>query len=135
MVKSEPRRDPEALGKQVALYMDVYKHHFDLFVKGTAVYLAIVGTVAGLVFKDGTRLPLQVALCIFVMLISCVGGYACYWSDKWVCDLERVIRGMIEELEMEQFPFWGARRVVRLVMLLCILFCAAAGVTATLAYL
>src|SRR5690349_21035644 len=37
----EPRAELAKL--QLSTYADIYKHHFDLFIKGLVVYLAIVG--------------------------------------------------------------------------------------------
>jgi hypothetical protein len=55
---------------ELNLYIDLYKAHYDLFLKGVAVYLAIVGAIATILFQPGSPLVLRFVLCGFIFACS-----------------------------------------------------------------
>ena len=61
---------------QSETWIDLYKHHFDLFLKGYVVQLAIVGAVAGYVFRPGTDETTRAFLLGFVMLVTAISAAA-----------------------------------------------------------
>ena len=60
------------------LYVDLSKHHFDLLLKGSAVYLAIIATAAGFVFRTETEPVTRTALLLLVAIVSIAAVIA--WS-------------------------------------------------------
>ena len=79
----------EANLKQLDLYLGVYKQHFDLFLKGTVLYLAVVGAIASYVFASGTDRPLKAGLSLIIAVGSLVAFSGFRVSRKWVLDLEQ----------------------------------------------
>ena len=124
-----PEVDGQLLWKQLSLYLEIYKHHFDLFVKGTVVYLALLGAIAGYIFRAEATLASQAALSLFATAISTLAFVGCLVSGRWVAELEAVIGRIAHSLRVEPFPFSGARMVVRVVEAMCALFLVASAIS------
>jgi len=52
------------------IYIDIYKHHFDLFLKGYIFYLAVIGAIAGLVFSNEVDAQTSQFLLFFMSTVS-----------------------------------------------------------------
>jgi hypothetical protein len=113
--------DRDLLLKQLSLFLDIYKQHFELFIKSAVVYLAVLGATAGYVFRDGAGRGSQVALSVFIVLLSGLAIFACEVSGRWVRDLEAVADKIADSIQVERFPFSGAKMAIRAVEGLCLL--------------
>src|ERR1035441_1669360 len=91
------------------MYLDVYKHHFDLFVKAVFLYFATMGATAGYVFAGSTTRGAKIAVLLVGAALSLVAECACVVSRRWVVAVDRRVAKFAEELGVESFPFNGAR--------------------------
>jgi hypothetical protein len=107
--------EPENLQapSQLLKYLDLYQQHFDLFVKGSALYYAVVGGVAGYAFSANATPRQRLALIAIVVLGSAVallGFRACY---RWTRDLGAQVHLLEAQLGVVRFPFHGATGVIQ----------------------
>jgi len=121
-VAQELQSDTRNLLEQLKLHLDVYKTHFDIFVKGTALYFAALGAIAGFMYRDGATQASQVALSSLVIGGSLTYLAGCVVSLRWVFELERSVREAEKRLGISPFPFSGAKGVIGMVSFACILF-------------
>jgi hypothetical protein len=107
-------------------YLDIYKHHFDLFVKAGAGYLAAVAFVAGLIFSGTAEKHAKAVLCVSLCGGSILAVFGALLSFHWVRCLEREVRTISSELGVGMFPFIGAKLVTWFLAALALLFFALA---------
>ena len=93
----------------LAMFIDVYKHHFDLFVKTVFLYFAAMGTAAGYVFRTSATLESKMAVCGVAAAVSIVAVVTCIVCQKWVLRLENTVTAMCIQLALLPFPFSGAK--------------------------
>ncbi|HZF08423.1 MAG TPA: hypothetical protein VFE33_06490 [Thermoanaerobaculia bacterium] len=91
--------------------MEVYKHHFDLFLKAVALYFAIVGAVAGFMYRDSFPLSSQRALSVLIAFLSVVTMMGCWMSFRYVKRLRDLVSALASDLRLKDFPFTGALSV------------------------
>lgn len=84
--------DYKRLWEQMVLFVDLYKHHFDLFVKGFVVHLAIIGSGAGLAFSDKLDPFIRRWLLILVVALSVVSVVAWIVSLRWAYRFAQSVR-------------------------------------------
>jgi hypothetical protein len=85
--------------RQMKMYVGVYKHHFDLFVKGVFLYLSAVGVIAG---------ESQVVLSAIASIGSVIAMFGCYVSRKWVIALEEAVNNLADQAGTERFSLLPA---------------------------
>ena len=73
------------------LLVDVYKHHFDLYLKGVVIQLAVVGAVSGLVFRPETDQSTKLALLAFASIVSTIGAVGWMAGMAWHRRITRAI--------------------------------------------
>ena len=110
-----PSQDTAA--KYLDLYLGLYKHHFELFLKGLALYLGIIGGTAAYVYRDGAATSARVPLSVFVIFVSLLAAGGCMVSLEWVSSMDRIITRLSTAVGLEPFPMRGARGIVMTVML------------------
>jgi hypothetical protein len=109
---SNPTRDE--LLSQLKTWLDVYKHHFDLYVKGVAFYLAAAGALSGLIFREGATMAARRTLAI-VLTIFCIGAVVgSFLSWRFVARLREDTDAIAAALGIRPFPFSGARSITLL---------------------
>jgi hypothetical protein len=107
---------------QLELYISLYKHHFDNFVKGISIFLVMVGGLSGLAFSE-TIPPQLRPLVLWLLALVCVVvllGAIILW--RWVDDFEPLIRELEERLATRALPLWGSRCVIALTCGFAVLF-------------
>jgi len=109
---------------QLEMWLDVYKHHFDLYVKGVAFYLAAASTLAGLIYQQSITATARQSLSVVLTLFSFVTFAGSIVSCLFVRRLQADVDAIAAVLGIRSFPFSGANRVT-------ILF-AATGLVLTL---
>ena len=107
-----PKDAPE--WELLRIHVDLYKHHFDLFVKGYVVYLAIIGTVASFVFRPETG-PLTRALLLgLAVLMSALATVAWITGIVWSDAFRKEIRDICGRLGDLQIPMFGVKIMLTL---------------------
>lgn len=99
---------------QLDLYIGIYKHHFDLFIKGLLLYLAVVGASAGFMFRGDVSTQTQLLLASGVAGLSTLAVVGCIVSRRWVRDMDSTVSGITAALGISPLPFSGARRIATL---------------------
>jgi len=99
------------------IYIDVYKQHFDLFFKGAALYVAANGILAGIIFHKDTDFANKSLLAACMVLFSALCLVACRVSWRWVAFLESRVTRITDDLNMEPFPFQGAKGIIKTVFI------------------
>ena len=119
----------DVLLSQFKTYVDVYCHHFDLYLKATALYLAAVSAMATYMFT-GIGVTMKVALSLLVIVTSLGAVAAGYVSKRWVSNVEEIVTALTVELSIDQFPFSGARGIIHVVMAISGALCIAGLINA-----
>lgn len=117
--------------EQLKLYLELYKHHSDLFLKGFALYLAIVGTLGGIFFSDRVNAQTKRYIAFTVTIGSIVGLVGCLISYKWLKVIDSRMANLSSQLGFEQIPLFGPRGIMIIMLFISILF-GIAGAIATL---
>ena len=97
--------------KHYEMLIETYRHHFDLFIKGVAVYLLIISAVCGFMFSRESIANRQ-GLAWFVLGISLIGLNGLRPCYRWLRTISASCRKYEEVLELEEFDFNGARGIV-----------------------
>jgi hypothetical protein len=103
---------PKVLLTQYQSFLDIYKHHFDLFLKGILGYLASISVMAGFIFRTETSKYHKIALSVVIPLASLVAFLGCLKSRRWVLDLQSSIDSIEGELKVQPFPFSGPKGII-----------------------
>lgn len=121
--QSTPRPESELLKLQLTSFLEVYKHHFDLFLKGVAGYFIVVSTLTNFALaKDATR-PKGIAFSLAICIGSLIAFSCCAISKRWVEDLERTLGRITTALSGEPLPFSGAKGILSVTMVISVVFC------------
>ena len=94
------------------LYIDLYKHHFDLFLKGYGVYLAIIATAAGFVFRSETEPVARTALLLLVAIVSIAAVIAWSTSFFWARAFGLQVQNLCRELLIPSMPMFGVKVIL-----------------------
>jgi len=106
--------DYKRLWEQMVLFVDLYKHHFDLFVKGFVVHLAIIGSGAGLAFSDKLDPFTRRWLLILVVALSIVSVVAWIVSLRWAYRFAQQFEDLCDRIGMERLPTFGVKAIIAL---------------------
>jgi hypothetical protein len=112
----------DLLKELLKTYLDIYKHHFDLFVKAGAGYLASVAFVTGIIFSTTAEKQTKAVLCVSLCGGSILAVFGAFLSLYWVLCLEREVRKISSDLGVGMFPFIGAKLVTWFLVALAMLF-------------
>ena len=67
---------------ELKLYLDAYKHHFEIFIKGALIYFGIIGAISSYIFREGINDLTKCALDLFIIVISLITALGCWTSLK-----------------------------------------------------
>jgi hypothetical protein len=119
---SVPAEQYKLLEGQLGRLLDLYKHHFDLFLKGTGGYIAVLGFVGSAIFREPADGGSRKKMWLIMALASSVGVAGCLIARIWV----RSIRGKLDELSGELQvptpPLHAAEGIVAVTLVLCSIF-------------
>lgn len=105
-------QDREQYWQQLRLYADIYKNHFDLFVKGYVVYLAIIGATAGFVFRPETNLATRRLLLVLAILASILATIAWATALAWAGSLHARVVDVSSRLDIVPLPVFGPKIIL-----------------------
>lgn len=105
-------RANEVLLTQYKSFLDVYKHHFDLFLKGVAVYLVAMSTIAGFAFGKEASENARFILSLLIPCGSVIAFFGFLKCRRWVFDLQKSLESIETELKIQSFPFSGPKSVI-----------------------
>lgn len=120
-----PERDVALAHYRVV--METFRHHADLYLKAFALYLAIIGTSAGLAFSDGSP-ERRTALMAFLAAVSSLSVAANAAVLHLGTSIEKSMADLGESLHIDPWPLGPVRALVWLVLA----FSAAVTATAIL---
>jgi len=109
--------------------MGVYKHHFELFLKGVAIYVALIGGSVAYGFHRDATPEIRSILMTFLAAVSVLAIYGCWTSFSWVSEIEVVIKRVSASISSEPIPLWGAKRIVSAVLAGAVLVLALSAYT------
>jgi hypothetical protein len=112
---SEPKPTArDALLEQWKTVMEIYRHHWDLFLKAVVLYFAILGGLAGFLFRESTAPAAQRGLSLLAAALSVITFIGCLMARAYVRRLQSFSDDLAQLLEMPKFPLSGALAVTGL---------------------
>ena len=107
---------------ELKIYMETYKDHFSLFIKGMMIYFAILGALTGYIYREGMNQESKYAVSLFIISISVIVMFGCFLSLKWLASIKSLVDEITKAIDYSNFPFFGAKMVGVLSMVAAILF-------------
>jgi hypothetical protein len=104
------------------LNVELYKHHTDLFLKGFALYLAVVGTLSGLLFSDRVNNQTRKYLAVIVTVGSVLAFVGCLISYKQIKVMDLHMTNLCSQLALEPIPLLGPKRILIIKLVISGLF-------------
>ena len=126
-------RQADLLKVQLSIYIDLYKSHFDLFLKASTIYLAVV---AGLAVSSNKAddLPIRCALSVMVSIASIVGFLGGQLYKEWLISVEESIGLLSNKLGVPPIGFIQTKKMIRIEQFVSVLILVA-SLTNTIALL
>jgi hypothetical protein len=106
----------------VSTHLDLYKHHFDLFLKVIAIYLAAMSAIVVYLFRPDIAPSLRRLLPLLIVAGSAVAAAGCAGSLLWLKQLEQQLAALSQQLGISQFVLVGPRRLILILLLTTIGF-------------
>lgn len=107
--------------------LDLYKHHYDLFVKGYVFYMGIVGALTTLLFRFVDRDDEKILLFGIGTVVSGLSVVACYFAYRWSHEIEAQAASLAEGLGLRPVPLGKARQLVVVLLVLSSVMLVALG--------
>jgi hypothetical protein len=104
--------------------IEIYKQHFDLYVKGVAGYLVVLGFIGGIVTKPETVREDRIALSLLVSLASVFGIIGSVISLRWVRTMKEKLQRLSAFLDLEDPLLSSAGHLVTSMIGLCLVLLA-----------
>jgi len=119
--KSNKAQPPRAPLSEVLLtaYIDLYKHHYELWLRGFFVYLGVLGVVAGFLFSNDLLPGERNLLLVFIFAASLVAIVAFFVGFRWLSDFEKVFQDLPEAPPLAIVSF---KCLIIMAMVVAILF-------------
>ncbi len=101
------------------IYLDLYKHHFELYLKGFFIHLVVVGAISGFLFA--TESPAvgnaAIALASMGLVVTIVGLLGSILAFVWAFRMRSVCLTMCNKLSIEPPPMFGGIATTILLMM------------------
>jgi hypothetical protein len=110
----------ELRDRHLSRLLELYKHHYDLGLKGFLFYLGIVSAVATVVFHDEQVSGIKASLMILGAVISGLSAYACWNAVSQLTRVAKKINTLARELSLVEIHFEEARNFVYILMITAI---------------
>lgn len=122
-MSDNPKKDvPSYALEELKLYIDAYKHHFEIFIKGALIYFGIIGAITSYLFRARMNDPSRYSLAVFIIVISLITVIGCATSLRWLRSTEQRSLALQKQLRMAAFSFDGAKWVGRLMLVAALVF-------------
>lgn len=108
------------------MFVDLYKHHFDLWIKGYLVYLGIVGVTAGFLFNKDTTPNARSFLILFLVTVSSISVGAWAVGLVWLRSFDSTLRDLSVRARVPPISLLGFKAIVFLGLLGAIVITASA---------
>jgi hypothetical protein len=120
-------RDSEASAlESFKIFVDLYKHHIDLWLKGYLVYLATIGVIAGFLFSKETVPTVRWFLILFLVTVSAVSVAAWTVGLVWLRRFDAILRDLSLRARVPTISLFGFKAVVLLGLIGAIIITASA---------
>ena len=97
-------REVDLAKMQLGIYIDLYKHHFDLFLKASVIYLGVVTGLAVASFR-ADELTIRCSLSIMVSMAAIVGFVAGKLYKDWLASIETTLSHLSDRLGVVPIVF------------------------------
>ena len=121
LLTKEGASETDLLKLQLTMNMDLYKHHYDLFIKAVIIFLAFVGALVGYIFQTGTNEMTKCVMSLFIALSSITGFFAGFVSRSWVTSVEKNVTEATAKLGIVMPPVSSAKRIILIGQVLSLL--------------
>jgi hypothetical protein len=96
----QPSQRIDLLKAQMLVYVDLYKAHFDIFLKGTALYLGLVGAIVGFALQSKPDAKTLCGLSVVLTLGSVIGIVGGAISRQWIRSTKQLLSDVCNELQL-----------------------------------
>ena len=96
--------------QQYGEFLETYRHHLELFSKLRALFFAVVGTAAGVIFAEKTKRAARLSLEVLIVGISLVMMIGSVLAFRFGLQLERAVGQLESVLALPvRLPFEGPK--------------------------
>lgn len=113
MTATNDRDETDLFKVQLSIYIDLYKHHFDMFLKAAVIYLGVVAGLAALSFNAKTFVG-KCGLAILVSIATVVGFLGGKIYKEWLISTERVLSDISTKLGILPVDFTQTKKMVNI---------------------
>jgi hypothetical protein len=102
----------DILKTQLNMYMDLYKHHYELYIKGMVIWLAVIGALAGYIFRPDIDMSTKCALSVFISVCSINAFFGGVLSKRWVNRTEEALAEIWAGLGIKPYRFTHVKGII-----------------------
>jgi hypothetical protein len=104
-------RETDLFKMQMSVYIDLYKHHFDLFLKAAVIYLAVVSGLTAFSFRVD-NFSARCALSIMVSIATIIGFLGGKLYKEWLTSTERALSNISDKLGIAPLEFTQTKKMI-----------------------
>jgi hypothetical protein len=108
----QPSQRIDLLKTQMLIHVDLYKAHFDIFLKGTALYLGLAGAILGFTLQSKPDTKTLCGLSIVLVVGSIIGIVGGAISRQWIRKTKQLLSDVCKELQLECVSLESAELIV-----------------------
>jgi len=97
---------------QLSIYIDLYKHHYDLFLKAAGIYLAVVSVLASYIFRADVNFATKCALSIIVSIAAIIGFFGGKLYIEWLTSTEKSVSDISNKLGIVPIVFIQTKKMI-----------------------
>jgi len=110
------------MSDQLGRFIDLYKHHFDLFLKAVAGFLAVLGFIGNGISSPQASQVNRIVLAALMALAAVFGLAGSVIAKRWVRLMREKVQKLCSELEIEEPSMYSAEAIVTVMICLCVVF-------------
>jgi hypothetical protein len=106
---------------QVELYVDTYRHHWEMFIKAITLYVVAMGAIGGYVFGASAGDPsLRSVIALAASVVSVFALWCFILSYRWVQYADVSLNGAMRSLGLPDFSLRVAKQIIVVALVLAI---------------
>ena len=109
---SKPDATLTVVLEQLKLYFDLYKHHWDLYLKAHVLFYAVVGALGGYLSKAEVTSHERTLLTSAMAVGACVACIASAIGLQWLKTIQFIVQSLEARLGALHYSFEAARRIL-----------------------